>query len=92
MKPAKIQISVQRAPLRLNKRGNVMQSENQRFKHSKLTARAAEKADRIRLPDIDFGGRFEDVSAEQLKKEKTRLSAATKAKLIAIAIARTSKG
>lgn len=69
-----------------------MQSENQRFKHSKLTARAAEKAERMSVPDIDFGGKFEDVSATVLKKEKTSLTPATKAKLIAVAIARTSRG
>jgi len=63
-----------------------------RFKHSKLISRAAEKAEKMSVPDIDFGGKFEDVSAAVLKKEKVSLTPATKAKLIAVAIARTSRG
>lgn len=43
------------------------------------------------VPDIDFGGKFEDVSAAVFKGEKSSLSPATKAKLIAVAIARTNQ-
>lgn len=62
-----------------------------RFKHSKLISRAAEKAEKMTVPNIDFGGRFEDVSAAVLKREKSSLTPATKSKLIAVALARTNR-
>lgn len=68
-----------------------MQSKNQRFIHSKLASRPAEKSHRLRVPDVDFGGEFKDVSDEVLKKEKSSLSRGTARKLLAVAIARTNR-
>lgn len=68
-----------------------MQSKNQRFIHSKLTSRPAEKSYRFRVPDVDFKGQFKDVSDEVLKKEKSTLSRGTASKLLALAIARTNR-
>lgn len=62
-----------------------------RFKHSKLISGAAEKAEKMTVPNIDFGGRFEDVSAAVLKKEKCSLTPATKTKLLAVALAHTNR-
>jgi hypothetical protein len=60
-----------------------------RFRHSKMIAAPAEKAARLKLPDVDFGGQFED--DPRAVREGGKLSLATQRKLLAHAIAASSR-
>ena len=61
-----------------------------RFRHSKMIAAPAEKAARLKAPDIDFGGQFED--DPRALREGGKLSLGTRRRLLAHAIARTTLG
>jgi len=60
-----------------------------RFRHSKIIAAPAERAERMRAPDVDFGGQFED--DPRAVREGGKLSLATQRKLLAHAIAASSR-
>jgi len=60
-----------------------------RFRHSKMIAAPAEKSERLKLPDVDFGGQFED--DPRAVREGGKLSLATQRKLLAHAIAASSR-
>lgn len=64
-------------------------NDDWRFRHSKMIAAPAEKSERLKLPDVDFGGQFED--DPRAMREGGRLSLATQRKLLAHAIASTSR-
>lgn len=63
--------------------------EEWRFRHSKMIAAPAERAERMRAPDVDFGGRFED--DPRAVREDGKLSLVTQQRLLAHAIARTTR-
>lgn len=60
-----------------------------RFRHSKMIAAPAERAERMRAPDVDFGGRFED--DPRAVREDGKFSLVTQQRLLAHAIARTTR-
>ena len=60
-----------------------------RFRHSKMIAAPAERAERMRAPNVDFGGQFED--DPRAAREVRKLSLVTQQRLLALAIARTTR-
>ena len=60
-----------------------------RFRHSKIIAAPAEKAERLVAEKVDFGGQFED--DPRAVREGRKLSLATQRKLLAHSIAATSR-
>lgn len=60
-----------------------------RFRHSKMIAAPAEKAEQMRAPNVDFGGQFEDDPRAECEGKK--LSLVTQRRLLALAIARTTR-
>ena len=60
-----------------------------RYRHSKMIAAPAERAERMRAPNVDFGGQFED--DPRAEREGTKLSLVTQQRLLALAIARTTR-
>lgn len=60
-----------------------------RFRHSKMIAAPAEKSERLKVKKIDFGGQFED--DPRAVREGGKLSLATQRKLLAHAIAASSR-
>ncbi len=62
--------------------------ETWRFRHSNLVSAPAEKAEQQKVPDVDFGGQFED--DPRAVREGKKLSLVTKQRLLALAIARTT--
>lgn len=64
-------------------------NDDWRFRHSKMIAAPAEKSERLKLPDVDFGGQFED--DPRAVREGGKLSLVTQRRLLAHAIASTSR-
>ena len=60
-----------------------------RFRHSKMIAAPAERAERMRAPNVDFGGQFED--DPRAAREVRKLSLVTQQRLLALAIAKTTR-
>tara|TARA_R110000772_G_scaffold42058_5_gene97986 strand:- start:61 stop:273 length:213 start_codon:yes stop_codon:yes gene_type:complete len=60
-----------------------------RFRHSKMIAAPAEKSERLKVKQIDFGGTFED--DPEAVREGRRLNLVTQRKLLAHAIAASSR-
>lgn len=60
-----------------------------RFRHSKMIAAPAEKSERLKVAQVDFGGRFED--DPEAVREGRKLNLATQRKLLAHAIAASSR-
>ena len=60
-----------------------------RFRHSKMIAAPAERAERMRAPNVDFSGQFED--DPRAAREVRKLSLVTQQRLLALAIARTTR-
>ena len=64
-----------------------------RFKASKLINAAPARAERMALPNVDFGGRFDDDPAAKTGIDRPKkLSPETKRKLLAFAISKTTIG